>query len=206
MYTTAPAHLLRRRAEFPPSICRTVFRLCFQKSDTYFFTFLLYLIDYLISVWKLHSRITKQNHKSIMRQCSLNNVQRDHAVFPARKSYIKNVNLFFVILICVVSLFNSFLHQPLQNTPVLLDHRRNINKSEWHSIRLRIFKDFYFRRSIAGASFCLRNFTAPIKIVIGLSPHIGIRIVLGIVPVFIKSQYIQFFIVNRTWFLAEGQR
>ena len=141
-----------------------------------------------------------------MRKSTLNQIQCNNTVFAARKSNIKHIHLFLVLNKSVIYFLNCVLRQLFDNIPVLLNHRRDIDKPERKAVRLWIFNQHNLGRSIARTTFHLCDQSTAIKVVICFRPHIRETVVFVIFPMLVEAKYIKFFIVHGTWLFREGER
>ena len=148
MSTTAPPHRLNRGAKFFPCILR--FKITFCSYEIYSFSFakFLSLIDNIIRVRELHSRITKEDFYFIMWQGSLYQVKGNYTVFPSTERHIENIYLVTLFHISVVYLLYCVLYELFEKVSVFLLHCRNVYKSQGHPISFRFINYDKFRSCI----------------------------------------------------------
>ena len=128
-----------------------------------------------------------------MRQSTLHQIEGYYTILAATERHIEDIDPIHVFNINVVYFLYCFCGQFLQQIPVLFDHSGNINKAERLSIGLWLVHNHNFRWGIKTAAFGLGNLPSPVEIIVGFRPHIGVGVILCIIPIPVKSKNIQFF-------------
>ena len=128
MNTTTPPYSCCGWAKKPPRISRFKMRLCYIKVNVISLALFLHHLDGFIGIRELHPCVTIYHHKCIVRQCSLNNIQCNFAVFSSTIGYMENVNLAFEFIISIVNAFYCVGDKAIHNILVFRKHGTNINR------------------------------------------------------------------------------
>ena len=163
-------------------------------------------IDKIVCIGKFHARIAENNDEASLGQRFLHKIEENTAVFAARESNMKAIELCTILLVDSDDLLHRRLLDESQYLTILLDHASKIDRLQRRALRqqhpsLLILHQLNLRCRIDIPALELCDQYAAIVIGIGFRPQIRHIVLTLILPIRIKAQDVKLRCIDRARFL-----